>query len=238
MLSDATTPAPAGETTDGAPAAAPAPSQKRLTGEQWLEAEALYLTGQANGAEISRRYGVSASAVSQRFNAKGLRYGSLRPEVEAKTREKVVEKVSGKAAEAVSAFAEARRRRIEETKEAAYRYQETTDKQLAGILAEVAKNRAAAAAGTPIPGAPVEFGSVFHSVRALALAKKAFAIGRAERWAILEIEGDVAEEELPSLVVQDLTAEEVQEMRSNSSLAMGDEVEEDGDAEADPESGD
>lgn len=181
--------------------ASPAPEEEsktptKLTVEQWAEARALCETGAMRPSEIARKFGITASAVSQFFSKNGVVYGSKKGEV-AKA---VATATAVKTAEAVAPFAIRRIERIEETKSQHYQYSTWIAQETMRVMAEAKKG-----------SLPVS--SAASDVKTLRIAAQTLSIVRQERYAVLDADQHIDEEELPSIEIRDLTDEEIQHMQ-------------------------
>ena len=189
------------EDTSGVTAETEAEEKKtiKLSDEQWAEARALCETGVMRGSEIARKFGVSASAVSQHFTANGVTYGSKRASVTAA----VTAAAAGKIAEAVAPFAAKRVERIEETKSQHYQYAAWIAQENMRLMVDAKK------AGSAIS-------TVANDIKTLRYAMATLAMARQERYAVLEADKHTDVEELPSIEIVDLTDMQIKELRDSA----------------------
>ena len=173
--------------------------RKRLTPRQWAEAEALWGAGEITLPQLCAKYGLQKSAFTRHFNKIGLKKGDKAKDIRAAAEDAV-----NKAAKEEAALLA---QRIRETKEEHY-------KMAAGLAkltwAEIVQAKANA---TP-------FGAIINNVKALELAMNALKKAREERYACLGLDKDdyVDEEALPDLVIQELTPEQIEQLRERDRL--------------------
>jgi len=172
---------------------------RRLTKAQWAEIKELYELGQATASELAARFDVSVQALSQYFKRHGIKAGSRAHEVA----KKVAASVTEASAEGASEFVTERRKRIEETKTEHYKMQSTLDKMIFNLAIKAAKE-----------GVPVS--TYLEDVKTYRQMKAALAIGRHERYVVLDAEGEIDQKELPELVIRELTDNEVVEIRNRT----------------------
>lgn len=168
-------------------------TEKRLTPAEWEEATTLYELGECTIVDLSNRFGISASAFSQKFRKNGVIKGSRRAEIA----KKIEEKVKESAADAAGSFASARRTRIEETKTQSYQTQTMIHALTHQIMLEAKK-------------ASKPFATIVNDLKALRLASAIIATTRQERYALLNADEDLDQNELPILRFEDLTADEIE----------------------------
>lgn len=169
---------------------------KRLTPAEWAEACALYETGSAKMTEIAERFGVTISAVSQHFRKNGVVRGSKAAAVTKAVEEAVVSKAVTEA----TGFEQLRRKRIEDTRTQHYSYAQALSSE---IMRQIAEAKSAGRA----------LSSVEANVRTLRTAAAALATIRQERYAILDVEGDVDEANLPTLEIVDLSDDDIAKLQ-------------------------
>lgn len=173
--------------------------KKRLTPRQWAEAEALWASGDITLSGLCEKYGLQKNAFIRHFNKAKIKKGEKAKEIRAAAEDAV----NNAAKEEAAILAQ----RIRETKEEHY-------KMAAGLAkltwAEIIQ---AKQAGTP-------FGAVINNVKALELAMNALKKAREERYACLGLDRDdyVDEEALPDLVIQELTPEQIEQLRERDAL--------------------
>lgn len=175
--------------------AAPKSKYARLTPKQWAEAEALWESGEVTLDDLAARFGKDRSTFVNRFNKIGITKGSKREE----TKQRVAEEVAKQAISDATVLAA----RIKETKEEHYKMSAALAKLTWAEILEVKKT-----------GAP--FSSAMNNLKALDNAMNVLKKAREERYAVLGLDRDdhVDENGLPELVISELTAEQVEALRS------------------------
>jgi predicted DNA-binding protein YlxM (UPF0122 family) len=181
---------------------------KRLTPAQWERMRTLYELGEHSMTDLAKEFGISASAISQRFKRDKVERGSRAHELKAKVAAKAVEK----AVEETATFAAQRRKRIEDTKTQAYKSLELFHQLIHREVVEAVK------AGDPIAS---RSGNI-KTLRQAILGVEASRIGR---YALLDVEGDIDTAALPDIVVRDITEDEIYELQ-NRDEDLGGELEE------------
>lgn len=185
-------------TSKEAPAAA-APEEvkkvrKRLTPKQWAEAEALWAAGEFTKERLGAKFGVSAHAVFLHMQKKGIKKGAKAEE----HKKKVAEAVTSAAVDDATITAA----RIRETKEEHYKMSAALAKMSFSEILEAKRS------GSPVAVA-------MNNLKALDAAMTVLTKARMERWAVLGLDRPDAidEDGLPELLISELTAEQIQELR-------------------------
>lgn len=185
--------------------------KRRLTPKQWAEAEALYESGEMTQTEIARKFDITPQSVFTHMKGKGLVAGSKAQE----HKKRVAEEVTKAAIDDATIHAG----RIRETKEEHY-------KMSAGIAklawSEILKAKS--------EGAPVSV--AMNNLKALDAAMNVLTKARMERWAVLGLDRDVDldEDGLPELLISELTAEQIEELRQRD-FSEFEELPEDGEGQ-------
>ncbi len=167
----------------------------RLTEKEWVKAEALYETGEMTQEEIAKKFNVHVATVRRRFSKNGIKAGSKAAAI----KEKVNDQLGKERAAEIGLLLG----RIRETKEEHY-------KMASGLAkltwAEVLKAKQ--------DGSPVSV--AMNNLKALDTAMSVLKKAREERYAVLGLNGDEGDDDdlLPQLVVQELTEEQVEELRN------------------------
>lgn len=174
--------------------------ERRISEPTWKAMEALYESGTVTMADLSRTYGSSPQSMSRRFKRLGIKKGSKAEEI----KEKVVEKVAEAISKPASLFAEKRQERIEDTKTEHYNLNRAISVMLNKIIAESVKDKK-----------PID--AKMGEIKALRQAAATLAITRKERWAILEVDTEIDEDNLPEITISDLTDEEILILRTEDS---------------------
>jgi uncharacterized protein YicC (UPF0701 family) len=173
------------------------PPRGPLSAKEWRQACALWESGEATLPELARKFDRHPQSFSKYFKKHGVKKGakaaSLKAKVEAKVQEQAVNDAAVIAA------------RIKETKEEHY-------KMASGLAkltwAEVLK---AKQDGVPVAAA-------LNNLKALESAMNVLKKAREERYAVLGLDraDAVDENEVPELVIQELTAEQIASLRERN----------------------
>lgn len=186
---------------------------RKLTLKQWAEAEALWESGTVIYDDLVKKFGRSISTFERHFKKKGVIKGAK----VAVAKKKVEEKLASVAVDDATVTA----MRIRETKEEHYKY--------AALLAKLAWNEILQ---TKKDSNPVSV--AVNNLKALDVAMNVLTKSRTERWAVLGLDraDAIDPDELPELIISELTAEQIQELRdrdlefddaqTNQNLAQGD----------------
>ncbi|WP_151708816.1 winged helix-turn-helix domain-containing protein [Acinetobacter brisouii] len=163
--------------------------------KQWAEAEALWELGETTREEIANKLGVSQTAVSMHMKKHNIERGSRADE----HRKKIAEDVT----EAATSDATIHAARIRETKDEHY--------QMAQHIAKLTWHEILTARKDKSP-----FASITPNLKALETAMNVLQKARVERWAVLGLDRPDAVDinELPDLVIEELTAEQIEALRS------------------------
>lgn len=176
-------------------------SSKRMTPAQWAEAESLWESGQVTLADLAKKFNKAEETFSRYFKGKGLKKGAKAAEHAEKVKEKV--------ADAIADDATVLAQRIRETKEEHYQMARAIGKL---TWREVLK----AQSGGSIAESTPEFKSLKEAMTVLKLVRE-------ERWAVLGLDNPDTENDanLPELVIQELTAEQIEEMQREQEADLG-----------------
>lgn len=176
-----------------------APLYTRLTPKQWAEIEALWESGEVTLADLVKRFGKNISTFKAHFKRHGIIRGSRKAAVKSAVATALEEEASVLAA------------RIKETKEEHYK--------MASGLAKLAWSEilTAKASGSPV-------GVAMSNLKALDTAASIFKKVREERYAVLGLNEEKAmdDEGLPELIIKELTAEQIAELRDRNHSEIGD----------------
>lgn len=184
------------------PAAKPAKSGTRLTPKQWAEAEALWESGEVTLDDLAAKFGKHKSNFSRHFDKLSIKRGS---KAEAH-KKKVHEAVTAAAVDDATVTAA----RIRETKEDHYKMSSSLAKL---VWSEILT---AKQGGHPLAVATA-------NLKALDIAATSLKKLREERWAVLGLDkADFIDEDgLPELTIQELTAEQLEELRNRDEADLG-----------------
>jgi hypothetical protein len=184
-----------------APAPAPGAKKPRLTGPEWAKIEAAWEAGATTYSELVKVYGRSVTTFQQHFKKRGIKKGAAADKLKARA-EKQLEQASQIDANILAA-------RIKETKEDHYK--------MAAALSRLTWQEILAAkqAGHPVATAQ---GNLKAVDAAMTVLKKA----REERYSVLGLDRPDAidADEIPELVISELTAEQVQKLRDRDHLEV------------------
>lgn len=172
-------------------------SYKRMTPKQWAEADALWASGEVTLAQLRKRFGKSNKSFTDRFEKLGIKKG----EGAKAHAEKVKEEVTKASVEDATIMAA----RIKETKEEHYK-----------MASGLAKLTWAEILRTKQDGVPI--GTALTNLKALDSAMTVLKKAREERYAVLGLDraDAVDENEVPELVISELTAEQITALQERS----------------------
>lgn len=177
---------------------APEKESKRLTPAQWTEICTRYEYGHASAAQLSREFGVSGTALHAYFRRHNIKGNSKKEEVSAAVASAIKESIVPP-----ESFAAKRRGRIEEAKEQALEDLNLVRRWTRNVVAE-------AITGKRKPA------TIGHDLKALRLASAIFAENRQERYAVLDVNSNLDENELPTLQIEDLSDEEIIQLQQKT----------------------
>ena len=172
-----------------------APRQKhtRLTNKQWAEATALWELGDVTLQDLSEKFGPAPETFSRKFKKLGVKRGS-----KAKEHAKEIKKAVQEASVDETAV---RATRAKKTKDDHYKWSEVISKAAMGeYLKAMQEGRAVS---TTLP-----------NLKALDKIMDILKKARDERWIVLGLDkDDVGIEDLPDLIIRELTADQIAELR-------------------------
>ena len=201
--------------------AAEAARRRVFTPKQWSEFEAVYAAGGATYADLVAKHGGSVSMFERHFKKAGIIKGSAI----AATKVKIAEKLEVASIDEATVLAS----RIRETKEQHYTMASNLGKLLWNEVLQTKKD------GNPVSVAMM-------NIKALREVINGLSTVRTEKYSLLGLDRPDAVDpaELPELVISELTAEQIKELRdrdhselddiSPTVIANGDESEDDDDA--------
>lgn len=183
--------------------AAKGPTSNRLTSKQWAEAEALWESGLVTYEDLRKRFGLAQSSFERHFKRKNIIKGAKA----IATRKKVDEKLEAEAVDEAAVLAA----RIRETKEQHYTMANNLGKLIWSEVLEAKRDK------KPVAVA-------LNNIKALREAVASLAIVRAEKWSVLGLDRPdaVDPDELPELVISELTAEQIEKLRSRDEIDIDD----------------
>ncbi|MBO6510632.1 MAG: hypothetical protein JJ979_19480 [Roseibium sp.] len=165
---------------------------KRLSPAEWAEMTARYEAGTVSIQDLSNEFGVSKSAISQKFRRDNVVKGSKAPQISAAVTQKAVEN-------AVSSEEE-RQKRIDETKKQSYQSATMIHVMTHKLLVDTAKN-----------SHPMD--SIAGDLKALKAAAEIFQKTKDQRYHILGIDEAMGDEEEPEILISDLSEEEIETLK-------------------------
>jgi hypothetical protein len=193
------------------PASEPTEDDKssRLTEAQWAEIIRFYELGKKRMVELSEEYGVSRQALSKRFKRDGVVFGSKTEEVaEAVTAgvKAAVETAAGAAvAASLERYADQRMAWIEETRLNGYKGLKQADMLAKKIVSDALK------AGKPIS-------AVDDDLKAVHRFQKILAENALTRLDVLDANKVINEEDIPDIIFEDLTDDDIIEHHKKNNL--------------------
>lgn len=167
---------------------------KRLTPKEWAEAEVLWANGDMTLTQLASKFGITDRAVHLHMTNKGVKKGAKAEE----HKKKVAEAVTTAAVDDATITAA----RIRETKEEHYKMSAALAKMSFSEILEAKRN------GSPVAVA-------MNNLKALDAAMTVLTKARMERWAVLGLDraDTIDEDGLPELLISELTADQIQELR-------------------------
>lgn len=183
-------------------------SGKRLSDAEFAEAKELYELGKSGLGELAEAYGISRQALSRRLKAAGSVKSSRAHEAAAAAAKAAAGTPSASVAKALERYADKRADWIEET-----RLEGVAALKQARMLARkiVADHLKGAA-----PGAPVTLAAIDDDLKAVQRLNKILCDNLNTSLDILRANDHVDEEDLPSLIIEDLTNEEILQHHKNT----------------------
>jgi hypothetical protein len=181
----------------GSPEDADETTGKVLTPAEWAEVVTLWELGKVTLVDLSAKFGISPAGLSKGLKKRGAVKGSRAKEV-GDAMAKAVLKVTEE--DALTA-AEERQAKINETRKSHYDYAKMLASQIMGRLAKAQKDER-------------PFESEMNNIKTLRIAAQGLATIRQERFAILDADKAVDQDELPELVIRDLTEDEITKLRN------------------------
>lgn len=160
----------------------------------WAEAEALWASGDVTLSDLAKKVGVSSTSVSLHMKKRKVTKGEKAKEHS--------ERISKRVADDVLGDATIQSERIKETKEEHYKM----SKGIARLVwNEVVQAQTKGGA----------YGAAQANLKALEIATNVLAKVRQERWAVLGLDkpDSVDVTQLPELVIEELTADQIQTLR-------------------------
>jgi hypothetical protein len=170
---------------------------RTLTPAEWAEAVTLWELGTMKLRELAAKFRISEAGMSKGLTKRGATKGSRAKEVAATVAKTVLKAAEDEALTA----AEERQRKINETKAQHYEWSKMLGQQIMARLAAAQKDGRA-------------FETEIVNIKTLRIAVAGLGQIRQERYAILDADRQIDEDELPTLVIQDLSEAEIERLRS------------------------
>lgn len=172
-------------------------SRKRMTPAEWGEAVALWESGEFTLQQISKKLSITKSHLSRKFKKEGVKKGDMFEE----TKAAVEEETKSVSAEHALLLA----KRVTETKEEHYQWSVAIGKMAMQVVAKARND------GHAISTASEDLKALNHLIN---IEQKV----RSERYACLGLDKEdfVDGDDLPDLPIQDLTGEEIEEIRNKA----------------------
>lgn len=169
---------------------------KQMTEAEFASARERYELGTSRLMDLADEYGVSRQALSKRFKNHGVVAGSRAHEI-AKATSETEKKAAVDAAKAAERFADTRAAKIEETRIAGFNVLKQARMLAQKTLVEEMKKPG----GNP--------GNVEQDIRALSRYNKLVIDNVDATLRILNSDEHIDEEDLPNLIIEDLTDQEI-----------------------------
>jgi len=183
--------------TPGIPEEADEVTGKVLTPAEWAEVVTLWELGKVTLSDLSDKFKISPAGLSKGLKKRGAVKGSRAREVS----EAVAKTVLKETAEEALTAAEERQAKINETRKSHYDYAKMLSQQIVGRLAKAQQEKR-------------PFETEIGNIKTLRLAAQGLATLRQERFAILDADKALDQDELPELVIRDLTDDEITKLRN------------------------
>lgn len=178
-------------------------SKARMTPKLWAEAEALWESGEVTLDDLAKKFSKSRGTFQRHFKENKIERGSAAEATKAAVKQAVQSSVADDAAILAS--------RIKETREDHYKMSAAISKLVwSEILTAKQKE-------TP-------FANIKENLKSLETAMKVIQMARMERFSILGLDGDSADDDdtLPELVISELTADQIEKMRQKDESDLED----------------
>lgn len=192
---------------------APAPdaaakAARRLSDAEFSEARELYELGTSGLADLADTYGISRQALSRRFKDAGAVKGSRAHELAAAAKKAAAGGPSAAGVAAIERFADRRPGWIEETRLQGYGALKMVQQLAQKLVADNMRK------STP----PPPMSTIDDDLKAVQRLGKILADNLDARMRLLDADNYTAEEDLPSLRIEDVTDDEILEVFKNNGL--------------------
>lgn len=182
--------------------------KRRMTPAQWAEARAMWASGEFTAEQIGEKFGVARETLSRRFKKDGVKKGQSA--IDKRVEAEIIEK----ATQNVDKWAE----RAEQARESFYKTYEMLHKMTVKTIGDAHR------------GAGLF--SAQPDLKALQMASSVMDRVRVNQWAVLGLDKEsLDDEEIPELLIRELTPDEVQRLKVMQNSVNEDEEIEIGDAD-------
>lgn len=173
---------------------------KRLTTADKAEAIALWKAGMVTLDDLAKKFKKDRGTFIRLFKEEG----AVKGETAAETEKKIAAAVQSTLIDDATVLAE----RIKQTKEDHLKYANALSKITYTLIVRATQEKR-------------EYATLLSEMKALELAARVFKLTRDEKYAVLNINEDDANEDkpLPDLVVQELTAQDIKDLHARSLMA-------------------
>lgn len=168
--------------------------RRRLTPTEWETIKTIWATGNSTANELAKRFGVNPETIYLKMKKLGVKKGSEATRYTSQVRKRLEERMNGPADEIAD--------RIRETKENFYKW----NKSVAMLaMKEIADARSS--------GRPMS--AISANLKTYETATNILARTRAEQYKVLGLDEEREQvKDLPTLLISEMTAEEVEEVKS------------------------
>ena len=178
-------------------------AKKRMTPAQWAEARAMWASGEFTLEQLADKFGVARETLSRRFKKDGVKKGQAA--IDKKVEAEIVEKATLEA--------DKWRERAEKAREQFFRATEMLNGMNIKVLRDAHANETIFAAQPDL--------------KAIQMCLKNLEMAKGIQWSILGLDREgVDEEEIPELMIRELTPDELQRIQAaQSQVSQEDEIE-------------
>lgn len=175
--------------------------KRRLTPAEWATIEEMWASGSVTLEQLEEQFLVSAPYLSKKLSERGIKKGSRSAELAAAATEKVKETLVDVHAKKMT--------RVAETKDEHYKFAQTLSKLTFQLVAQQVQKGGSIA-------------DIRDDIRTIKDAMTAIAIARDERFRVLGLDKDEdTGDEVPALIVTEMTAADIEELRKKQKGALG-----------------
>lgn len=168
--------------------------RRHLTPTEWETIKTIWATGNSTAAELGKRFGINPETIYLKMKKLGIKKGSEATRYTSQVRKRLEERMNGPADQIAD--------RIRETKENFYKWNKTIAMLAMKEIAD------AKAAGRPMS-------AISANLRSYEITTNILARTRGEQYTILGLDEEREQtKELPSLLISEMTADEVEMVKS------------------------